>query len=137
MKNIIILLLLLSATGATHAENPCGVMTPQNSGQWGVGFVWLSPNSKVTVYNKPNGVKVGVITRDLYGRLRFQGSDSDFQSNQDDFVWAGHISVTLLKVYMAKSNFLNVMIQSKDAGLWIDVKDLGTDGNSSHISQRY
>lgn len=125
MKRLIILIVVLIKINQVCGENPCGIMTPQNSGQWGVGFIWFSLNSKVTIYNKPNGDKVGTLTRGEYGRLVFDklNLQGDKEVNQNDFVWAGHLWVTLLKVYRVESDFLNVFNQSENSGLWINLKE--------------
>ena len=108
-----------------YGENPCGIMTPQNSGQWGDGFIWFSLTKKVSVYNQPHGDKVGTLTRDKYGALAFEKVDSQkvFELTQEDLVWAGHVRATLLKVYQVKSDFCNVFVQSGGSGLWINIKE--------------
>ena len=125
MKKLIILIIVILNISQTYGENPCGIMTPQNSGQWGDGFIWFALNSKVTIYNKPNGDKVGTLTRGEYGSLIFEKANSqkNFEINQKDLVRAGHVWVTLLKVYKNKSDFLNILTQTENSGFWINLKE--------------
>lgn len=119
-KGCIIVIMLWSTVHA-FGENPCNTMWPQKSGAWGVGFFWFSEAASVPVYNKPFGDQVGTMTRDKY-RLLYQplSSKGKIEIQNNDFVWAGHISSTLLKVYKTRSDgFYRVLDQSTNLGLWI------------------
>jgi hypothetical protein len=124
--NKVVLFIVLLRISAAYGENPCNTMYPQKSGEWGIGFIWVSANLEVPVYDKPDGQKIGILSKDKYGRVTVKSIVKNFpiEININDFVWAGHRWYTLLKVYGIKSqNFCNIFTQSTKAGLWINQKE--------------
>jgi hypothetical protein len=121
--NKILFLAALLKISIVFGENPCNTMYPQKSGEWGIGFFWITSNLEVPIYENPNGQKIGLLTKDKYGKVTIKPIKENraFDINTNDFVWAGHTWFTLLKVYNIKSqNFCNIFSQSTKAGFWIN-----------------
>jgi hypothetical protein len=124
-KLIFVSIVALAMTRIACAENPCGTMYPQESGSWGVGFIWVSRNSSMSIYDRPNGERIGMFTREEDGSSVFEATSSRkaIEANQNDFVWAGRTSLKLFKVYKVDSKFLRVFSQTKGYEFWINLEE--------------
>lgn len=122
---------LLTINGVNH-ENPCGIMSPQNSGSWGVGFIWLPEDFNVPVYDKPNGVNIGMLTKNSDGNIIMKLKEAESYVEWIDLVFVGHFSRPLIKVYEKKANFMKVFTQSPGLTGWIDLRELKDESDFMH-----
>ena len=101
---VLVILSFLTFSVTTKAENPCGVMFPQNTGEWGTGTIWIPKDTNIKIRNS-QGEVIGSISRDpKHGHVKVNFNDSEEKANYtNDFVWAGHSSVVLIKVYKTDS----------------------------------
>jgi len=108
MKLRVLTALFIIVGFIARSENPCNIMTPQKSGEWGVGLFYFPEESSIPFYFSHNGDTAGFITRNKYGKLDldFIIDTTKFKINYNDFNWLGHTNATLLKVYKIQEHEL-------------------------------
>lgn len=102
-------------------------MTPQDSGEWGIGIFYFPEKSSIPFYFSEMGDTAGFVTRNEYGGLELEYiiDTSIIEINYNDFNWLGHTKATLLKVYQIEgTKFYKVFKQSYSSEILIKVNDL-------------
>ena len=101
-------------------------MTPQNSGEWGIGICYFPKNSRIPFYFSENSDPSGYIYRTKNGKIEmdFNIDSNKFELNYNDFNWVGHSDCYLLKVYKTKAlKYYVVFSQSLKNGILIRIDD--------------
>jgi len=102
-------------------------MTPQDSGDWGIGICYFPEKSKIPFYFNKNDSIAGYIIRPKNNKLKleFLNDSTAFQINFNDFNWIGHTNAYLLKVYgVINENYYKVFCQSDSKGVLIKIDEL-------------
>jgi len=106
-------------------------MTPQNSGEWGIGICYFHEDAKIPFYFKENNSITGYIIRlkNKHLKLEFIVDSTEFKINYNDFNWIGQTSADLLKVYgKINENYYKVFSQSSMNGVLIKIDELNEFG---------
>jgi hypothetical protein len=107
------------------AENPCGVMIPQNTGEWGQGIIWIPKAIEVNLRNSDGEVIGSIYRESKYGRMKLRLDGFDVKRGyHNDFVAAGHTSVALIKVYKTDGQRYKLFKQFDDNGVWVNKEDI-------------
>lgn len=133
MKLIHLFLAINSFLGFSTIENPCNIMYPRSSTNWGVGVMWLPWDSEITLFDN-EGKVFGKLRRNFSSWSNFEVLDlnnlelSTFKENFD-FDWVGGYDLSLIKVF-EKSNdkYFKVFGNSEKNGLWISKNEAEDKG---------
>lgn len=127
MKNLLISTFILLFQFSIVAENPCNIMTPQDSGEWGIGICYFPINSKIPFYNSESDSIIGYIERLKNYRLDLDFIDDSTSRtiNSNDFNWLGHTNTCMLKVYsMQNREYYRILSQTFEHGVLIKIDNL-------------
>jgi len=128
MKYIITSSIIFVFCFSLFAENPCNIMSPRNSGEWGQGICYFPEKSKIPFYFNDNDSIAGYIVRPKNNKLKLEflnDSTEPIRINFNDFNWIGHSDAYLLKVYgVINGNYYKVFSQSYGKGILIKKDEL-------------
>lgn len=117
-------------------ENPCGIMTPQNTEDWGQAGLWIPKGYIIKGYDAPNGIVVDSIYRHPeFGNLRnfYYGDSINFGKElaqgikPEDNVWVGHSTYTLLKINEERDGFYKILSNTIQGGIWVSIVEITGD----------
>lgn len=131
MKHIFSVFILFMLGFSLSAENPCNIMRPKNTGEWGIGICYFPEKAKIPFYFNDKDSIAGYIIRNKPYKfeLEFLNDSLAFKINYHDYNWIGHSSTRLLKMYgVYKENYYRVFVQSNNKGILIKINELSQFG---------
>lgn len=132
-KFISLILLNFILMELLYSGNICNIMFPQDSNEWGIGLCYIPKDFRINVYIDNNVEPVGTIERNLNGKilLNLINEPENFKIDYNDFIWAGHYDIFMLKTYeFINGNYLRIFNQTSSSGFLISMEELiNANGN--------
>ena len=127
-NNLLILLVFLIVSHSSKSENPCGIMTPHDTTDWGIGITWLPLDADYEVVKLNDNAYHKYIHRTRLEQYFVTSANRNdgIPVKSTDLVWLGSFST--LKVYGIKDTLYNILNQTIDGGVWISIHQLNSRG---------
>ncbi len=131
MRLIFIICLSLFFRFSIFGENPCSVMYPYSTGDWGKGVIWIPKNTDFNFSLQKDSNIDGYMCRNQYYRhdIEYMKEPFDYSNSQEDVVSIGSSNFNFIKVYeITDDGFLKIFNQSTRKGYWVNIGELKNRG---------